>query len=104
MLLRVLYKHLIFMVEQGAVLVVDVDLHSKLGFDQLVDYIKVNSRQHKDSSGIAISCQIIRKALRGLRLMPKSSMSEEEKTTIRLVQNKLLEKFAQTFRSTTKKS
>ena len=49
-----------------------------------------------------IACQLIRKALKGLRLIPKKSMDHDELLTIKLIQNRLLDKFSQTFRETTK--
>jgi len=79
-------------------------MQGDLTFDKLVDYIKDSAKFKEDGSGIVIACQLMRKALKGLRLIPKKSMDEDERLTIKLIQNRVLEKFANTFRDTTKQS
>ena len=77
-------------------------MHGQLTFDLLINYIKGNARFNEDSSGIVIACQLMKKALKGLRLIPKKGMAEQRRLSIKLIQNRLLEKFAQIFRDTTK--
>ena len=84
MLLQVLYKHLISLIQQNAVLV-DEKMHGKLTFDLLINYIKENARFNEDSSGIVIACQLMKKALRGLRLIPKKGMAEQRRLYIKLI-------------------
>ena len=83
-LLRVLYKHLISLVEQNAVLV-DEAIHKDLTFDRLITYIRDQARFKSDGSGILIACQLIKKTLRGLSLITKSGMDDDERLTIKLI-------------------
>ena len=83
-LLRVLYKHLVSLVEQNAVLV-DEAMHKDFTFDNLIKYIGEQAKFKTDGSGIAIACKLINKALRGLNLIPKKTMDNEEVLTVKLI-------------------
>ena len=46
----------------------------------------------------------MKKALKGLGLIQKKSMDDDRRLEIKLIQNRLLEKFDQVFRDTTRNS
>ena len=103
MLLRVLYKHIMSLIDQNAI-VLNEQLCKHYRFDELIEIIRQKFSFNQDGSGVVIACQLIKKALQGLRLVPRKNMSEKQKVGVRLIQNRLLEKFNQIFRDTTKHS
>ena len=96
-----LYKQLIWLVGQNASLV-DEALHGGLTLDAILDSLQAGARNNEDGSGVFIACQIMKKVLRGLRLVVKPSMSQEEQLAIRLIQIRVLERIANAYRETTK--
>ena len=83
---------------------VNESLSKELTFDQILDTIRKKVKTSEEGSGIVIACQLMKKALKGLRLVTRSTMIPDEKTLIRLIQNKLLEKFSTAFRETSKQA
>lgn len=103
MLLKVLYKQLNLLQEQSYV-TLDQTQHGALTFDKLLDVIKEGAKFGEDGSAIIMTCQIMKKALRGLGLVVLKKMNEDEKHYIKLIQNKILQKFSQAFRDTIKQA
>ena len=101
MLLKVLYKQLNELLDRNAI-VLDKTQHSNLTLDKILNIVKDRATYKEDGATILITCQMMKKALRGLGLYTSNKMSTDESTYIKLIQNKILQKFAQTYRDTIK--
>lgn len=97
MLLRILYKQLVQMLCQNTVLLNETLAGGDMSFDNLLDLIRKRAQSSEDGSGVVIACQLMKKALKGLRLITRTRMIPEEKLKVKLVQNKLLERFSRAY-------
>ena len=93
LLIKVLYKHLLKLLDENAVQLID-RLHGEMRLDQIMDEISADQNRHASfgvgeghdqGASVKISCQLIKKALKGLRLVPKKKMADGEKQIIKLM-------------------
>ena len=79
MLLQIIFKQLMYLIGQSSILLNNFMTGSDLAFDKVLIEIRNRAKLVHDGSGIVISCQLIRKALKGLGLVTRTRMHPDEK-------------------------